>query len=411
MQIKELRSDGLLWDIVQKEDFGARIRNAAVIGSVAAYEEDPDTHFDSTQVKSEDEVSSPGQEGSSHQSEAATSTRRRLPPQFLVLQLETGDSIFLMLQTNDLGQPRFVASQYRVSKQMLRFEPGIQITVDPTSRFMVVGCALHTFAIYELESRVNLKKQFAKDEKLIHVKTCTIIPVEDTIMKLDFLHSPRGPEHQDVIILLTLLIRKGKTRMKVWEWGAQDVRNTAKPKGKKWKGYEIDKSHRVPLLVVPLMHNSSFIMVYEKYMSVCEGVMEGAPTFADFGVEDDPLQVPTPYHNGKGYPLWTAWTRPARRKDFFEQADNIYIAREDGVVMFVHIEHDVPPQNNIVGKLNANCGTAFASLDFAGFRRKDGDLLVTGGDSCSGGTYLVSTSNPGVGYPLGFCFCFELSDK
>ncbi|KUJ10314.1 uncharacterized protein LY89DRAFT_740042 [Mollisia scopiformis] len=385
VQIKELRSDGLLWDVIRKEDFGARIRNAAVIGSVTAYEQDPDAMVDTTQVKSEGDASDTGQPASSYKSESSA-TSSRLPPQFLVLQLETGDTIFLMLQTNGSGQPRFVASTYRVSKAMLRCQPGVHIAVDPSSRYMAVGCSEGTFAIYKLQTRATLKQQFSEGKKLQHISQEMHMPAEDSILQLQFLYPPPGNDCQDCIILVALVIRKHKTRILVYEWDAGDAITRIKPKS--IKGHLLDDQRQMPLLLIPLVIRSSFVLVYEDFMAVCEGMVSNTPKFTINSFHPD-YNESTPFHNGVGSPLWTSWARPFRHKIFLEHSDNIFVAREDGLIKLLHFNNGLNIEHNNIGQFFANCGTSFASLEFEASDHKSGDLLVMGGDGCSGGTYLL----------------------
>ncbi|CZR62372.1 uncharacterized protein PAC_12269 [Phialocephala subalpina] len=386
VQIKELRSDGLLWEVVRKEDFGARIRNAAVIGSISAYEQDPDVKLGSTQVKSEEEENGLGQEHSIK--DPVSSARQPLPPQFLVLQLETGDSIFLMLQVPNSRQPRFVTSRYRVSKAMLRLQPGTHIAVDPTSRYMVVSCSEKELAIYELQNRATLKQQLSQGQELKHIVSSMHFPVMDVIVKIDFLHPTPGDE--DHIILLAIVIRKGKTRMLMFEWDSGD--NIIKIKPRSVKGHTLDNGRQMPLLLIPLTIRSAFILVFENSISICEGMASDHPVFKDLESPEDIPTPPSDFHNGLGVPLWTSWTRPARRPDFLSENDHIYITREDGWIKFLDFNKHEDALNNDFGQFHANCGTAFASLDFKQATTssiKSGDLLVIGGDSGSGGTYLV----------------------
>jgi hypothetical protein len=127
-------------------------------------------------------------------------------------------------------------------------------------------------------------------------------------------------------------------------------------------------------------------------MAVCQGILQGSPTFIDFNTRID---EPTKLHHGSGRPLWTAWTRPPRLPGFAEfRDDDIYIAREDGLIKFLEIdsrEDEFVKADNNIGEFGANCGTALACLDLQVQHNISGDLLVTGGDSCPGGTYLVSS--------------------
>jgi hypothetical protein len=170
-----------------------------------------------------------------------------------------------------------------------------------------------------------------------------------------------------------------------WETG-QDL---AKLRARTPKGHPLDASQRMPLLIVPLTIKSCFILIYETFMTVCQGLLEGSPTFQDFNHIMDP---PTQYYHGKGIPLWTSWTRPIRRESFRTTRDDIYVVREDGVIKFLELDsklEEIVQADMKIGELAGNCGTALASLDYHTYGSQSGDMLITGGDSCSGGTYLV----------------------
>ncbi len=146
----------------------------------------------------------------------------------------------------------------------------------------------------------------------------------------------------------------------------------------------------MPLLLIPLTIKSAFILVSEKCMTLCQDIIQGTPKCTDFNTRLDP---PTFLHHGSGIPLWTAWARPIRLPYHTANRDDIYIAREDGLVKFLEIDSEefVSADMNI-GHLGCNCGTALASLDYHQQNNSGntGDLLVTGGDSSAGGTVLVS---------------------
>ncbi len=139
-------------------------------------------------------------------------------------------------------------------------------------------------------------------------------------------------------------------------------------------------------------------------MSVCAGIMEGSPTFTDFSNNIDP---PSECYHGLGNPLWASWTRPVRLPERLKDSDDIYIVREDGIIKILEVDPTDASValNHIIGELETNCGGAFACLscdvegrtqnnrqpkESSDGERLSGDLLVTAGDSCTGGTYLVS---------------------
>ncbi|KAG4443770.1 hypothetical protein IFR05_000761 [Cadophora sp. M221] len=264
IQIKELRCDGLLWDVIRKEDFGARIRNARVVGSVKAYEKDPDVIAQYAHVKRENAGSDFHMSGGDIPTHSAPRATYPLPPQCLLLQLDTGDSVFLTINRSGNEKFEFVANKHRVSKPMLKLQPGMHLAVDPSSRYMVVGCSESVFAIYSLYSRDSLKRQYIETLSPKHVESETQIYPGGVILKMEFLYPAADDDHH--IILLVLAIRKGKTRMLLYEWDVGiDLKSI---KARSSRGYLLDKPRQVPLLLIPLTIKSSFILVYEASMAL-----------------------------------------------------------------------------------------------------------------------------------------------
>lgn len=316
-----------------------------------------------------------------------------LPPQCLLLQLDTGDSVFLNVRYSTATEKyEFISSRHRVPKSMLKLQPGMHLTVDPSSRYMAVGCSEGIFTVYAMSSRTRLKTQYQNASSLQYVESEAQLYLNGVIVKMEFLYP--APKDENHIILLVIAIIRGRTRMLLYEWITGSDLKKMSPRSA--KGYLLDTARRLPLLLIPLTIKSAFILVYEDFMTTCEGILHGTPVNKDFKVEP---RAAEPSHHGSGSPLWTAWTRPSRREDYKATHDDMFIVREDGLIKLLEIdaEDDDPITTlNDIGAFGRNCGTAFASLDYpnksneSAVGAKSGDLLVTGGDSCSGGTYLVS---------------------
>lgn len=176
--------------------------------------------------------------------------------------------------------------------------------------------------------------------------------------------------------------------MLLYEWQTdQDLENI---RAHSRKGHALEERHRMPLMIIPLTIQSAFILVSDNTMAVVKDILLNSPKIIDFNTI---IEEPTAFHHGSGPPLWTAWTRPIRRQDRANNYDDIYIVREDGLVKSLEIisEDDLIGADNNIGAFRSNCGTALASLEYStGYDATRGDLLITGGDSCEGGTYLVS---------------------
>jgi hypothetical protein len=316
------------------------------------------------------------------------------PPQLILLQLDTGDSVFLMLERCEDGGLKLVSSRHRAPKSMLRLQPGLHLTVDPSSRYMAVGCSEALFAIYAIRSREDLTRQHRQGLSLRPVESETFITVRGIILKMYFLHPEPNDERH--VILLLLVVVKGRTRMLVYEWETGNDLKSIRALHK--RGHLLNDHLKLPLLLIPLRAKSAFALIYQDSITVCVGLLAGSPTFKDLPHRGDP---PTKYHHGKCDPLWTAWARaPRNSKEHEAVQDDIYVVREDGVLKFLgfHIE-DATSNRVSVGYLQSNCGTALACLDYSlhesNFRETSsgGDFLITGGDSSAGGTYLVRTSS------------------
>ena len=309
-----------------------------------------------------------------------------LPPQVIVLQLDSGDSVFLMLHQSAGGILEFVSNRHRVSKTMLNLQPGTHLAVDPSSRYMVLGCSEGLFAIYALNSRAKLQEQYSQGQSLQHIESERHIYLQGVVLKIEFLYP--SPDDEEHIVLLVLMIRKGKTRMLLYEWETggdlRDIRAHSR------RGHLLEEARQMPLLVIPLRIESAFILVSASIMSICRGILHGSPRFTDLNDRIDP---PTSLFHGSGSPLWTSWVRPVRNPYYTASRDDIYIAREDGLLNFIETDCDdeglVKTEMN-VGYLKHNCGPAMACLDYINPNQTSADVLVSSGDSCAGGAYVVS---------------------
>ncbi|KAL1911049.1 hypothetical protein Sste5344_003222 [Sporothrix stenoceras] len=111
--------------------------------------------------------------------------------------------------------------------------------------------------------------------------------------------------------------------------------------------------------------------------------------FDDFAME---VHETSRFHHGRGIPYWAAWTRPYRLPTYNTTRDSIYLAREDGVVMFLDINSDnILGASVEIGKFECNIGTAFCSL-FDDFN----DILIMGGDSGPGTIWQIRPRQPNM---------------
>ena len=142
---------------------------------------------------------------------------------------------------------------------------------------------------------------------------------------------------------------------------------------------------QLPLLLIPLIKHTAFILVCEKRMVLIKDILTGSLEryFHRLALEEESQEPGMSYKR----PLWVQWARPMRSKKLRPNEDNILLCREDGIVQYLMIDQSnkqmIDTYHN-VGRLGVNINTSFATVDL-GVNRED--LLVTGGDESDGGLW------------------------
>ncbi|KAG6017036.1 hypothetical protein E4U54_008585 [Claviceps lovelessii] len=377
VQISELRRDGQLHEVARKSDFGCRIRSAAVLGDPLQHDLDDDDQADI--IKSEDEDTLMQEVSGT----ADVVQDQALPPQLLVLMLESGDTMYICLRRQPDSALDFVFTKHEGPKNLAYL--GHLLSIDSSSRYMAAASPDGILVIYEFRSMQEINERYRDHGLIDPVKSTRIRALKGIIQKLEFLY-PR-PEDDYHIILLLIVTKKERSsaepvsRMVIYEWEVGD--NLREVFAGEKIGNRLPKEHRMPSLLIPLRFNTAFIAVSQPDIGIVKDCLSGAAVF-------EVLQTNTPrrtrLHHGQEKPLWTAWSRPFRRKEYFEKTDIIYLAREDGAI--IHIEIDAPelvPSVTNVGCLDTNINTAFSTA-YDIFS----DVLVIGGDSGPGGIWKLA---------------------
>ncbi|KAK4450700.1 mono-functional DNA-alkylating methyl methanesulfonate N-term-domain-containing protein [Podospora aff. communis PSN243] len=377
VRICELRRDGQLKEVARRSDFGSRIRNACVVGNFDIKEAD-DEAPGPTPIKTDDGSPEPFDVQSSLSAEPAS----RLPPQLLMLVLECGDSIFMFMERGSDGRFVFVTTRCPSAREPLVY-PGFHLAIDPSSRYMVLACAQEFFVVYELESLDNLGAQYLRKERLVPVKSQRPRVVQGVIHKVHFLY-PRPGDDRHVILLL-IVVRHGRSRMITYEWELGDDLTTVFAEEK--HGHRMPVENQMPVLIIPLTVRSAFIAISPDQVAVCTEGLYGPPNFETIEMHNPPA---TPYFHGRHQPLWTAWARPFRLSPYFEGRDCIYLAREDGVVIFIEADSESAlDRSTFMDTFDSNISSAFTCL-FDQYT----DVLMLGSDSGPGAIWKVPARQP-----------------
>ncbi|KAF3768013.1 hypothetical protein M406DRAFT_254924 [Cryphonectria parasitica EP155] len=386
VQIAELRRDGQLHNISRKCDFGSRIRNANVIGSspvVVNGEKYATAGFHPDAA--DDDLGDIEPYLSSPTSPALGAST--LPPQLLLVVLETGDCVFLFLRPGDEpGSFDFVALQEHVHSSRL-VRPGFHLAVDPSSRFAVQACARNMFIVHELNSVRRLNDSYTRGLPLKPILSSRPRTVNGVIHAVEFLY-PRSQDPQHIILLL-IVVKDGVSRMITYDWMLGDDLREVFAREK--NGHALPPQHEMPLMIIPLTVRSAFFAVSEGEVAYCADALQGSPSFEPCDINRFP---PSEFYTADDPPLWTAWSRPPRLYPYHRDRDFIYMAREDGVVIYLECDSDDILGASFYHGTFCSVSTAFASLadEFHdGEALVNGETLVFGGDSGQGGVWRASS--------------------
>ncbi|KAK4166009.1 mono-functional DNA-alkylating methyl methanesulfonate N-term-domain-containing protein [Cladorrhinum sp. PSN259] len=361
VQVYQLRRDGRLKEIIRKTDFGCRIRNACVVGP-------PDIKsFDEVQVDALAPIIKPDPDL------PFPAIQSRLPPQLLMVALENGDVVFLFVRSGSDGRLEFVVERFQNPRASPKL--GFRAAIDPSFHYMVLTCPEDYFVVYELESRQQLEQRYARGEPLRPVRFSRSRSVQGVIQNVAFLYPRAADKHH--IILLLIIVNNEKSKMVIYEWTTGEDLTGVLSESK--RGHRIPHENRMPLLLVPLTVRSAFIAVSADQISVCTECLHGPPNFETIDLE---LEPPTSHHNGSGMPLWTSWTRPSRLESFFERRDSFFLAREDGVVIYIEADDEsLINRSTLVQRFEASISACASIGD------QHADVLILGGDSGPGSVW------------------------
>jgi hypothetical protein len=363
VQISEVRRIGKsgkatqLHHVARHSGFGSKIRNAGVLGQGS-------------------EPGDPNPTSSSMSGHMNGPAGESIPPQILVLFLECGDLVFLFVRADGS-----TAESRLPPHVLIHVNQGFHFAVDPSSRYMATGTPEGLIIIYQMESMSELDRQYSASGSIKPVNTFRARSVQGVIHKMDFLFP--HPKQLDQVILLLLVVRGGATTMVTYEWQAGEDLDVVMAQEK--PGHRLPPGHEMPLLVIPLMQRSAFLLVSETSTLIIRDALEGSVNVETVNLGSPPA---TEYHHGLGPPLWTCWARGYRHKNFQALKDDLYLAREDGMIIHIALQSELF-QKTFLGATNCSISTAFTVILDRSF-----DFLFVGGDSSSGTVLEVEPRNP-----------------
>ena len=351
IHVKQLVDGAHLQHIATKCDFDSRIRAAAAFSNWSI-----SGSYD-TFIKSE--------------TDAGSMESKQMPPQSIVLTLESNDLLFLYLLEEPNGTPKFVQQNYPMpSFDRILFQPGEHLAVEPRSRALAVSANEREVILYATKQDEGVKVGSPpQGDCWCLVSSQRPLLVDGVIQHMNFLVPPEGDEDHAILLLIVVDCRKSRA---IWiDWyhssGLHNVQ-IHPPQS-------LDRGNCVSSLLVPLL-NASFLLVTGQEIKHWKDILSGSATGITISTLDLLPQYPG---SSPGLPLWANWAKPRRSREALRERDHVYLAREDGLVFLVLVSSS-SVKASLAGDLECHVGTAFASLG----GDQDPDILVAGGDMSAG---------------------------
>ncbi|KAF2467358.1 uncharacterized protein BDR25DRAFT_317100 [Lindgomyces ingoldianus] len=379
VHLKEIRAYGHLRHIASKSDFRGRILAASIFGEPRRHEV-PAT--DGTPLKRA--------VLSSERREDVQSVEAKdiLPPQVIVLTLTSRTLMFLWAQSTHTGTVRFCQKTVRLPAGTMRYDrPGTFLAVDPKCRAIAVAAPEGQCLIYMTKMMDNWRDDIEAGRDVVPIEHEQLIPVQGRIMHMEFL-SP-GLLDQDErdefhVVLLFIVAHGGKTKITCFDWDSRYPLSRVTARAER---VAVDPDDHNPALLVPLNESPDFLLICGRHISKYKNILSGHPTPLRSSIPDHILQYEQPA-DSKGPPLWVQWERVPRHGS----SEAFYIAREDGVVIYLEVGNGSEMVIYEAGKWAHPIDRAFASLDVehgSGRALLNPDVLVAAGTTSDGHVYKV----------------------
>lgn len=207
------------------------------------------------------------------------------------------------------------------------------------------------------------------------------LQIDGFILKMDFLPSTESDTNK--LVLLLLVAHRGNISMLLYSWDNREGPKTARPL--MCSGQRLPSEDSSPLMLIPSSRCLSFIVVFETHLTVCDSLLTDTAQRKSF---PNPRVVPKEYENSSIPPLWVQWAKPRRHAKHLEKHDDFYLVREDGLLQYYIVNHDLPQKiehQETPGSLDVSVDQAFAMV--AAPAELGADVFLAGGDLSDGGVW------------------------
>ena len=219
IHIKEIHPDGRIEHIATKADFGARIWSSRVLELAPWPTDASNKHWTDESLNKEHHMS---EHGDCYDPMDIDATQQELPPQILVLTLDSLEVAFVYLRQSSDGSHEFRQVTVPLPTPLDYLETlGRHLAIDPRSRAIAVGAWEGSFIIFHTKEAGQLREEFSKDvQDWCPVQAQQILKVNGVILKMEFIHP--GPEDEDDVVLVLIVARYGRIQIHSYAWNFSD---------------------------------------------------------------------------------------------------------------------------------------------------------------------------------------------
>ncbi|CRG90275.1 Autophagy-related protein 2 [Talaromyces islandicus] len=302
-------------------------------------------------------------------------TGKDLPDHLLVLTLDSKELVFLYYRDDDEKRNgRFTHFRRPLPSDVSIVERfGRHLAVDPKSRAVAVAAPANFFGVFLLRSPEDLLSQ-VKKESLDPIFEERFFRLDGDILFMEFLY-PEA-ENENKIILLFIISKGSDTLAVSYVWDSADTLRQARPKVISTK---LPGVCRLPSLVIPLTKSTSFMIVTTSLLILASHCTSPDMRFTRQPISEIDTSLPM---------TWAKWTRPYRHQKYNKSHDDIYLCREDGVIIYVNISNNGSINGvHVLGSLDCDVDRAFDTIDFSD-PSHGGDLLIAAGNTGNGGLFI-----------------------
>jgi hypothetical protein len=216
LHIKEIQAYGHLRHAATKSDFTGRILAAKVFGQPR-------------KVQVHSEYGQPWNKAAVHAKRRSFTADEAdaLPPEIIVLTLSSRTLMFLWARQTQTGSVSFHQKTFRLPAGTSRHDQlGSFLAIDPNCRAIAVAAPEGRFMLYKTKSLDTWRKNIRTERDATPIEDERLVHLQGRVMHMEFL-SPTKVGDEAHVVLLFVLVHKGRTKITCYDWDCNTDLSTA----------------------------------------------------------------------------------------------------------------------------------------------------------------------------------------